>query len=219
VSQAARSATSDESIDGRARIIIEGVTPSIDAGRFPIKRVVGQTVMVEADVFTDGHDAVRAELCWRRDTDKEWQRSAMKPLGNDRFRAAFSVEALGRYVYAVEAWVDHLLSWRLELARRVEAEDIASALLQGAVLIEQAAARAAASDAELLRGWAAQLRGTQTPGVRQRIALDEERYAAAARYADRSLALRSAPELQVVVDPPLAGFSAWYEFFPRSCSP
>ena len=62
----------------------------------------------------------------------------MKPLGNDRFRAAFPVDELGRYVYTVEAWVDHLLSWRSELARRVEAEDIASALLQGAVLIEQA---------------------------------------------------------------------------------
>ena len=58
------------SIDGRARVIIEGVTPQVDGGRFPIKRVVGESVAVEADVFTDGHDAVRAELCWRRDTEK-----------------------------------------------------------------------------------------------------------------------------------------------------
>ncbi len=176
MSVAARSAGEAVSIEGRARVIIEGVTPQVDGGRFPIKRVVGQSVTVEADVFTDGHDAVRAELCWRRDTDKEWQRIAMKPLGNDRFRAAFPVDELGRCIYTVEAWVDHLLSWRLELARRVEAEDIASALLQGAVLIEQAAARAAESDAEMLRAWAAQLRGTQAPTARQRIALDEERF-------------------------------------------
>ena len=209
----------DITADGRARVIIESVKPQVDGGRSPIKRVTGEKVSVEADVFTDGHDAVRAELCWRRAGEQEIQRAAMKPLGNDRFRAAFTVDEMGRYLYTVEAWVDHLLSWRQELARRVEAEDIASALLQGALLIEQAAARASASDAELLRAWAAELRGTQTPAARQRIALDEDRYTTAARYPDRALAVRQVPELQVVVDPPLAGFSAWYEFFPRSCAP
>jgi len=199
-------------------VIVEGVKPQIDGGRFPIKRVVGQKVAVEADVFTDGHDAVRAELCWRRADDSAWQRVTMKPLGNDRFRADYPLDELGRYVYTVEGWVDHLLSWRLELARRVEAEDIASALLQGAALIDETASRAAGSDAEMLRAWATQLRGSQPPAARQRIALDEERYAVAARYPDRRLAIR-AQQLHVIVDPPLAGFSAWYEFFPRSCAP
>ncbi len=216
---AAQAEASSVKLDGRARVIIEGIKPQVDAGRFPIKRVVGQSVTVEADVFTDGHDALRAELCWRRATDDTWQRTAMKPLGNDRFRASFPVEELGRYAYTVEAWVDHLLSWRLELARRVEAEDIASALLQGAALIDAAAARASGDDAEMLRKWAEQLRGSQTATTRQRIALDEDRYALAARYPDRALALRWETELQVIVDPPLAKFSAWYEFFPRSCSP
>src|SRR4029079_16365316 len=112
-------------------------------------RAVGQSIVVEADVFTDGHDAVRAELCWRRADDSAWKRAAMKPLGNDRFRAQFAVDELGRYVYTVEGWVDHLLSCRQELARRVEAEDIASALLQGAVLIEQDAAHTAETQASM----------------------------------------------------------------------
>jgi starch synthase (maltosyl-transferring) len=216
---AAQASAPDTANDGRVRAIIEGVKPQVDGGRFAIKRAVGQSIVVEADVFTDGHDAVRAELCWRRADDSAWKRAAMKPLGNDRFRAQFAVDELGRYVYTVEGWVDHLLSWRQELARRVEAEDIASALLQGAVLIDEAAARANAGDAQLLRAWAQELRGTQAPVARQRIALDEERYAVAARYPDRTLAARQAPELDVIVDPPLAAFSAWYEFFPRSCAP
>jgi len=216
---AVRGASLDAALEGRTRIIIESVKPQVDCGRFPIKRITGQGVLVEADVFTDGHDAVRAELCWRRAEDEKWQREAMKPLGNDRFRAQFPVDELGRYIYTVEGWVDHLLSWRLELARRVDAEDIASALLQGAALIEATAARAAGSDAALLRAWAEELRGPQAPLARQRIALDEERYAVAARYPDRSLASRHSPDLEVIVDPPLAGFGAWYEFFPRSCAP
>jgi len=215
---AAQASVPYPALEGRARVIIESLKPQIDGGRFPIKRVTGQSVVVEADVFTDGHDAVRAELCWRRAAEGAWQRVTMKPLGNDRFRASYPVDELGRYAYTVEAWVDHLLSWRLELARRVDAEDIASALLQGAALIDQAATRAASSDAEMLSAWAAQLRGSQAPAARQRMALDDERYAVAARYPDRGLAIR-ASELQVMVDPPLAGFSAWYEFFPRSCAP
>jgi starch synthase (maltosyl-transferring) len=90
--------------------------------------------------------------------------------------------------------------------------------VQGAALIEQAAARARPGDAEALRDWAAQLCSNEPPAARQRIALDEDRYATAARYPDRSLALRPTAELSVVVDPPLAGCSAWYEFFPRSCA-
>ena len=72
----------------------------------------------------NGHDAVRAELCWRRGEEETARRVAMKPLGNDRFGAEFAVDQLGRCAYAVEAWVDHLLSWRLELARRIDFQEV-----------------------------------------------------------------------------------------------
>ena len=93
---AAQASVPYPALEGRARVIIESVKPQIDGGRFPIKRVIGQSVVVEADVFTDGHDAVRAELCWRRAAEGAWQRMTMKPLGNDRFRAAYPVDELGR---------------------------------------------------------------------------------------------------------------------------
>jgi starch synthase (maltosyl-transferring) len=206
-------------LDGRVRCIIESVKPQVDGGRFAAKRTIGDLVTVEADVFTDGHDAVRADLCWRYADDPQWQRTAMQALGNDRFRAVFPVDKLGRYIYTVEAWVDHLLSWRLELARRIEAEDIQSALLQGAEMIERAASRARSGDAERLREWAVKLRGDQPVKVRHRLGLDEELYEVAARYPDLALAARYERELPLLVDPVLARFSAWYEFFPRSCSP
>ncbi len=50
--------------EGRGRVIIEGVSPEVDAGRFPAKRTVGDLVEVEADIFTDGHDAISAVLLY-----------------------------------------------------------------------------------------------------------------------------------------------------------
>jgi hypothetical protein len=44
--QAADSAGAPAKFDGRSRAMIEGVQPEIDAGRFPVKRVVGEIVRV-----------------------------------------------------------------------------------------------------------------------------------------------------------------------------
>jgi starch synthase (maltosyl-transferring) len=109
-------------VDGRIRAVIESVLPEIDAGRFPIKRVVGETVVVEADAFADGHDAVRCVLRYRHCSERDWNEVEMAACGNDRFQAEFRVEKLGQYRYSVAAWVDRLLSWRREFARRVEDE-------------------------------------------------------------------------------------------------
>ena len=51
--------------DGRRRAIVEGVVPQVDGGRFPIKRIVGDRVQVEADAFADGHDVVTVVLRYR----------------------------------------------------------------------------------------------------------------------------------------------------------
>ena len=202
--------------DGTVRIVIEGVKPQVDGGRFPVKRVIGQRLDVEADMFTDGHDAVRCRAHYRHERETQWHVIEMAPLGNDRFRAGFHVTELGRYIYTVDGWVDHLLSWRRELARRVDASDIASALLQGAVLIDETAARASDADAQALTDWAARLRVDGSVQERKRLALDEALYETAARYPDLARSARFEHELEVVVDPPVAGCSAWYEFFPRS---
>ena len=74
--------------EGRRRVVIEGVTPEIDAGRFPIKRTIDEDVVVEADIFADGHDALRAVLRYRREEDRAWSETPMEPLLNDWPRLA-----------------------------------------------------------------------------------------------------------------------------------
>ena len=204
-------------VDGKIRVEIERVRPQIDAGRFPIKRIVGETVSVEADVFVDGHDAVRCVVRHRHERETACRETEMKALANDRFRGEFVVEELGRYRYTVLAWVDRFLSWRQELARRVDPEDILVAAAGGAELIAQTAARAAAPEAERLRAWADRLRRERDASKLKRLGLDEELLALVEEHPDRNLATGYVRELEVVVDRTLARCSAWYEFFPRSC--
>jgi len=96
--------------DGRIRVVIENIAPAVDGGRFPIKRVAGETVRVDADCFADGHDALACRLLYRRDDEREWQFVPMTLLTNDRWRAEFVLGAPGRYRYTILAWVDAFLS-------------------------------------------------------------------------------------------------------------
>ena len=94
------------------RVVIENVAPEVDAGRFPAKRVSGEFVDVEVDVFADGHDSVSGDLLYRAPNQQTWHRVPLRPLVNDRFTAHFQVAELGRYTYTVEAWADPFATWR-----------------------------------------------------------------------------------------------------------
>ena len=94
------------------RVVIEGVKPEIDGGRFPIKRTVGESVTVSADIFTDGHDTVSGVLLYRKAEASVWQEVGLAFVVNDRWRASFDVTEVGRYVYTLSAWVDPFRSWR-----------------------------------------------------------------------------------------------------------
>lgn len=208
--------TGAQTIDGRRRAVIENVQPEIDAGRFPVKRVLGQRVDVEADAFTDGHDALVCVLRYRHESETGWREIAMQALGNDRWGASFAVTELGQYAYTVIAWVDHFLSWRHEFARRKDTADIASALQAGAFLVEEAAARADGEDQLQLRQFAKLLAGAK-PEPRVAPALSEVLASLMLRHPDRSLATDYPRTLSVWAEPEKALFSTWYEFFPRSC--
>ncbi|RPI43454.1 MAG: DUF3416 domain-containing protein, partial [Betaproteobacteria bacterium] len=205
--------------DGRVRAVIENVTPAVDGGRFPIKRTLGEEVVVEADCFTDGHDALVCLLRWRHESESDWHEAAMQAAPNDRWRARFRVEKLGRYAYTVVAWVDAFLSWQSDFRRRVEAEDIRSAALAGAQLAEQAAARAAGTDATELYACAAKLREAGDVAAIREAALDPVLSALAMRYPDRTYQRCWPVEHAVWAERELARFSAWYELFPRSAGP
>jgi len=212
--------------EGRRRVVIDRVRPEIDGGRFAIKRTVGEVVTVDADVFTDGHDALGCLLLHRDERAAAWTETAMEALGNDRYRASFTATAAGRWHYTVTAWVDRFKTWRRDLRKRVDAgQDVALDLLAGAALIHQAAERARAagrrSDARVLAGLARGLEQGRDPRektARLALALDDELAQLMDRHTDRAHAATHR-ELAVVVDRVRARFSSWYEMFPRSCSP
>ncbi len=207
------------SAEGRRRVVIERVSPEIDCSRFAIKRVVGETVTVEANVFADGHDQVACRILYWLDGD-EPQSSPMKPVGNDCWRGEFTVVNVGRYHYTIEGWIDRFRTWRTDLEKRIAAgQDVHVDLLIGVELIERAADRAGADDAQLLRQWARRIREENDKPSGTAVALQKELLAVVGRYPDYDLATRYEKELKIAVDRDKALFSTWYEVFPRSCSP
>jgi starch synthase (maltosyl-transferring) len=208
-----------EHVDGRRRVVIENVRPQIDCGRFSIQRVVGETVVVEADVFADGHDQVACQLLYWRENDKEVLSLPMAPVGNDRWRGEFPVLQVGRYKYMVEGWIDRIATWRGDLVKRIDAgQDVHVELLIGAQIIEEVAVRATSEDAELFRRAVRRLRDKEGHESKKDAALDLELLKAVQRYPERHLVTRYEKDLGVVVDREKARFSTWYEVFPRSCA-
>jgi starch synthase (maltosyl-transferring) len=206
-------------VDGRHRVVIERVFPEIDCGRFAIKRVVGETVSVEADVFADGHDKVACQVLYWQDKE-ELKSSPMTPLGNDRWRGEFSAETLGRYHYTVQGWIDRFQTWRDDLEKRIAAgQDVHIELLMGTKLIEEAAAQATGDDAGVLREWARRLQDAQDKPEGAAIALEEKPLQIMQRNPVHHLVTRYEKQLTVTVEREKACFSTWYEIFPRSCSP
>ncbi len=198
-------------------IAIESIAPQIDCGAFPIKRVVGDGVAVEADIFKDGHDLLSAAVLYRKAGDTTWWESPMSLVDNDRWRGQFKVRELGRYEYAVEAWHDEYGSWVQEVDKKHRAgERIDSELLEGERIVaatrDRASGEARVEIARWLDGWKA------LPDQDGRVAAAREPSTLALMRAwpDRSRATRSERVLEVVVDPVRARFGAWYEMFPRS---
>jgi starch synthase (maltosyl-transferring) len=208
--------------EGRARAIIDAILPCVDGGRFPVKRVAGEPVNIEAHCFTDGHDKLRVLLRWKLQGSATVDHEIdMQAQPNDAWSAEFTPPQPGRYQYTVFAWVDHFESWRREFERREDQADMRVALEVGAVLIGESAARAAGSDAAILTEWSGQLRALLKDAAADVTALragalDPARASIVARYSDRSLAQSAA--LELIVDRKRAAFSSWYELFPRSAA-
>jgi starch synthase (maltosyl-transferring) len=201
------------------RVVIENVSPEIDAGIFAVKRTLGERVITEADIFADGHDALAAALKFRAEKNPEWTETPMEFLTNDRWRGEFVVSELGNYFFTIEAWVNRFESWRADLKKRLDAgQNVSVELIVGAELIETAAQRANSLDAEALRARAKELREGKSAngGALAQIALDEKLAELVNRFSERLHATIFERELRVAVDRARARFGAWYEMFPRS---
>ncbi len=207
---------------GRRRAVIEAVSPEIDGGRFPTKRVVDEAVRVEADIFADGHEALGAVVKYRHGAAEKWSEVRMEPGVNDRWHASFIVTEVGEYLYTLEAWVDRFASWRKDLEKKFKAgQEVGVELCTGAALLEAACPRAQGHDAHDLRAAAETLSAnTHVPdSAKVAVALSPRVAALMSDYGDRAHVTPYRRELRVVVDPVRARFSAWFEMFPRSAAP
>ena len=190
---------------------IEDVYPSIDGGRFPVKRIVGERVDVWADIYRDGHDVAAAALVWRMEQDRDWRREPMIHHSNDRWGGSFVPDQPGRYVYAIEAWTDEFATWRhgFELKQKTGA-DLTLDAIEGAGMLTKAQAGGEAAAAVILRQCEDFLQtGDAAP------LLTDELQSAMAESQSRPDLTRS-QLFPFVADRPRARHGAWYEMVPRS---
>ena len=201
------------------RVVIERLQPSIDAGRFPIKRTPGERVVVRADVFADGHDQLAGVLKYRNlaAAAADWTEVPLSALDQDSWGAAFTVTELGTYEYTIEAWIDRFATWASALRAKADAgQDVTNDLLEGADIVQQAVRQTPDDDVRLLE-IADLLRGPQSQSARVAEALGPELRRLMTARPDRRSSTTARP-LRVLVDRARARFGAWYEMFPRSCT-
>jgi starch synthase (maltosyl-transferring) len=198
-------------------VVIENVAPELDGGRYAVKRVVGDRLVVEADIFKEGHDLIEARVCHRRVGEIEWQHVPMVPVVNDRWRGEVLLGDVGRIEYTVEAWPAVYRSWASDLRKKADAgQDVRSDLLEGARLLRAAAERASGSDAISLREAAEVAERVEDPRRAIARALESALVDAAARAEDAALVTGYGRILMVIVDRVRARYGSWYEIFPRS---
>jgi starch synthase (maltosyl-transferring) len=204
----------------RRGIVIERIAPAVDGGRYAVKRVVGDQLLVTADILTDGHGLLDAELQLRADDEDAWQRAPMRPVDNDRWSGHVELRRNRRHAYAIEAWRDEFGTWREGLRKKLDASvSVPVELEEGRLLVEAALLRTEEAeepeDARRLREALSTLRRARSERSRAAALLDDDLLATMRRHADRRFASRS-PELPLMVDRERARFGAWYELFPRS---
>jgi starch synthase (maltosyl-transferring) len=208
--------------EGRKRVVIENIAPVAEKSDYPVKRLVNGNLQAEADIFADGHDIIRAELQVEGPDGKNYT-VPMTHSMNDRWSAEGVLPSAGYYSFCITGWVDHFLTWRHRFIKKIETKmELGVELLNGSILAEEAEARADSSDSKkeaLKLEEIAKKLSAKTTSEKRRIktALSDEFLELGMRYPDKQFATVS-EKLQVFVQRERAGFSAWYEVFPRSTS-
>lgn len=196
------------------RVWIEDVQPLVDGGVYPAKRTVGERVDVSASIFSDGHDHLRAEVCYKVDRDGTWRSVEMKHGMNDTWTASFYVTEKGSYHFYVQAWVDHFDTWFDGIRKKIAAKlDVGLELREGGEFLR----KVGAADNELLT-MAALLEDASQKVKAVELVLSAPFERLVHHHPLRQYLSRSNQDLEIRVDHHKALFSTWYELFPRSSS-
>ena len=200
------------------RIVIDKISPAVDGGRFACKRVIGEQITVEADVFADGHDVLAVELIWRAIDENEWQRVRMQPLGNDRWQSVIAPSRIGRHLYTLEAWRDEYATFCRDLEiKRSAGADLKLEVEEGCRMLAEAGKRANGQAQKIIEAALASLtKPCHGKGVEWFLAPDLRE--AMACCDERPFSHQQQPALPIEIERPQAGFGSWYELFPRSAT-
>jgi starch synthase (maltosyl-transferring) len=198
------------------RVVIERVSPSVDAGRFPAKGVVGQRIVIQADIFLDGHDKAAARVLWRSSNELHAHAVPMRPLGNDRWQAEFTPDTVGAHSFLIEAWLDVWGTYRYELLKKIEAGSATSLEVEeGREQVLAALLQTPAAESGTSADLSARLKGADFPQALAILSSDSID-ALMQRLGERRFTARPRSEYLIDVERVEAGFASWYELFPRS---
>jgi len=204
----------------RRPIVITHVGPALEDGRYPVKREVGDRLVVTADIFKEGHAVLGAAIAFRAQDESAWRESPMRLVDNDGWAGDFPLESNTRYQFTIEAWTDVFASWADETTRRRAGSqpDLTSEILEGVELVHRSRASATGPDAAVLDDALARLESSGDQAAKLDVLLAPAVREVVSRRQERRDTTRFDRELEVVVDRPRARFASWYELFPRSQS-
>jgi starch synthase (maltosyl-transferring) len=202
-------------LEDKPRVVISNIKPQVEEGRFATKRIIDDVVIVSADVFTDGNSAIASNLLFSRDK-QDWKKVLMQPTDNDRWRGQFTVDTLGVYFFMLQAWIDHFASWLQDLTKKYNAGiDIKIEIEIGIKLLEKMSLK----NQSVIKEFLIKIKKAKSLEEQFNLAKDEK-FSLLMRdssfYEQREI--QQSKIFSIIVDPPKARFSTWYELFPRSCS-
>lgn len=199
------------------RVIIEHVYPEIDEGLFPIKRVVFESVNVQADIYAEGHDSINAFLLYKMTSENNWQKVIMQELGNDRWEGCFIIQEESDYEYSIQAWVNHFETWQKDFSKRVDADqDVAVDMLVGIGYLENLSSQGNVKAAEEIKLVLREVKKASNQNIKNEILLSEKILSLTHFLPEETSVILYEKNLKVHVDRKKALFSSWYELFPRS---
>jgi len=202
--------------EGNGRVVIENIVPEIDGGRFPIKRVLKENVNINVDLFTDGHNLVCGKILYRYIGDKEWNSVDLFSLGNDVFEGDFYVKKVGIWEYTIIAWIDEFATWQRDLKKRLSVDaDIIIDMQIGIELLKKGIKNAPERIKNKLKKTIVLINNKKSKVKSLNAALDSDLLQIMYEYGERKNLSVYEKNLQIIVDSEIAGFSAWYEMFPR----
>jgi starch synthase (maltosyl-transferring) len=205
------------------RVIIEHVSPELDGGKYPARRVVGQLMHIEADMYADGHDIMNAEVLYKHEKEKNWRKTYFKPIVNDRWYAEFGVEKQGIYEYKLHGWLDHALNWQHGIDKKIkDNQRVTVELLDGVQYLTRLSEEVSKTEKSYIQKLINLFRsaGNSDDAYNEAVAeaLSDDLHEIFYTYPYKKFVTEYDRNLRVYVDRKKALFSTWYEFFPRSAS-